>query len=90
MNRKQNFVLWVGLAVLAVMALFPPWVYTCSWGEVSAERPAGFYSLLRPPAPEIDSPGFGVRLALGQLLAQFVALGMGVGSLLLIFRGRVV
>jgi len=56
MNRRQNMIIDVGLAIVAFLFLFPPW-YTVSRGSyVHARIPHGYHFLLSPPccSPHID------------------------------------
>lgn len=66
MNTKQNRILWAAMVVMAVMALFPPWVQTFNYSgddmfgarvKVSSERSLGYSAIFVPPHPETPNKG---------------------------------
>jgi hypothetical protein len=51
MNRKQIIMLWIGIAIIVLMCLFPPWLRVI---EIEGSRTisrCGYYSLFNPPVP---------------------------------------
>jgi hypothetical protein len=49
MSSKKRLVLGVGLLVMVVMGLYPPWVVTYSYPTGSVAYSAGYGFLLSPP-----------------------------------------
>ena len=64
MNAQQRIVFLVGLAVMAVMAMVPPWMHT-EPGE--AAKPMGYSALWRPPTIQRSEKAniFGIKLEIG-------------------------
>ncbi|GAG59526.1 unnamed protein product [marine sediment metagenome] len=57
MNKKQKIVLWVGVIIIVLIGLFPPWNYVCvrrSPVPISPEyiyiKNAGYHFLWNPPS----------------------------------------
>jgi hypothetical protein len=53
MNQKQKLTLWIGIAVVALIGLFPPWnsvqTIATAGGAIRSTRSAGYAFLLTPP-----------------------------------------
>jgi hypothetical protein len=47
MNRKQKWVVVAGLAVMALMAIIPPWVQKRAGADLSV--PSGYHLIFSPP-----------------------------------------
>ena len=69
MNNKQLAVLWVGLGLIVLMCLFPPWVYL--------QENYGYYCLFTPPA---WISGLQPRLDISRLVVQCVAVALLTGA----------
>jgi hypothetical protein len=81
MNRKQTVTLWVGVALLVLMCACPPWNWTFQpQGSGKVVKPAGYALLTNPPAPERDSPPFGVEVNLSRLFLQVIAISAVTGA----------
>jgi len=57
MNKKQKILLWIGIAVILLIGLFPPWNYVCVKYSVVDIAPrfhyikdAGYHFLWNPPS----------------------------------------
>jgi hypothetical protein len=53
MNQKQKLTLWIGIAVVALIGLFPPWnsvqTIATAGGVIRSTRSAGHALLFAPP-----------------------------------------
>ena len=62
MNQKQLRVLWAGVVIIVLMALFPPWKYVFYIQGSSGIEKAGPYRLVfSPPEIPITSLGYDGR-----------------------------
>lgn len=77
MTRSQRLAVSIGAAAIAIMGLFPPWEYTFAtpMGGASS-NPAGYAFILKPPAPQEDTPLNGVRVDFARFGVQAVATGV--------------
>ncbi len=58
MNKKQKIVLWIGIAVILLIGLFPPWNYVCVQRQsiilprtsLHYIKDAGYHFLWSPPS----------------------------------------
>jgi len=83
-NSKQKKVIVAGMALIVVMALYPPWTYTFKYQSVYSENPAGYESIVSPPSSESGRMSEGVKVDLTRLLLQFLAVSLlaGIGFIL--------
>jgi len=51
MNRKQKIVLWIGIVIIVLMCLFPPWMRIRDFGESRVVTRGTYQFLLTPPNP---------------------------------------
>jgi len=83
MNRKQKICLWVGIALIVVMGLFPPWV--CEYYRDGAKsfviRP-GPYSLIVSP------PEYGKFVDLYRLGIQYLVVAVVTAGLIITLRDK--
>lgn len=49
MNRKQKIVLWIGIAIIVLMCLFPPWMRIRDFGKSRVVTRETYRFLLTPP-----------------------------------------
>ena len=80
-RKRGNGFLLVLFGVWLLSAAVPPWVYTFTApaSRESATRPAGYFLLWQPPAPERKHSLAGVRIDLVRLLIQWAIIG-AIGS----------
>jgi len=80
MNRKQKYILFMGLFIFALMGLFPPWNFRFE-GSVVVNRPGPYAFIFSPPtykpygvegAPRIDT----FRLMVQWAVVVFVCSGL--------------
>jgi len=83
MNDRQRIVLCVGLVVMAVMGLRPPWVVTFDNGYVHSRTDAGYGLVWDPPA----RPRGGITIDASRLAVMWVAVGL-VTAVGLLLAGR--
>lgn len=88
MNRVQINVLWIGLAALVLVGLFPPWTQTFSANGIKSEKPIGYSLVLSPPAPEDEAVIYGVKIDVPRLATSLIALSALVGVGLVVTQGR--
>lgn len=95
MNKKQKFVLWIGIIILLLMALFPPWTTSYEISEMGIHRRGRF----DPDPVEVKESvgGYGfilsppraaVRVDTGRLLAQWVIVALIKSGLLYTFKDK--
>lgn len=71
MNRKQKIVLWIGIGIFVLMALFPPWtlqltstsILTLSYEEkrwLAGQKSSTYKFLLTPPQLGVADQKIGV------------------------------
>ena len=83
MNKKQKIVLWIGIAVIVIMGIFPPWVIS----GYSTGRPiAGSYSLITSP-PKMGE-AYAKSIDLYRLGVQWVIVGVITGGLIYTFKDQ--
>jgi hypothetical protein len=98
LNSKQKRILQIGVILIALSVMFPPWRYEDGW--TSAERPAGYHFVfggvpkVKPQAemreifsiPEDGHPhGFSIKPDLPGLFGQFFIILLSAVGLMLIF-----
>ena len=77
LNKRQTTALWVGIILVALMCLFPPWLYTLqapNMGQVT--NPAGYAFVFAPPERVVDASAFGIRVDTDRLLIQLLAVSI--------------
>jgi hypothetical protein len=76
-NKRQRTILTVGIVVIILMGLFPPWTHSFGDESVLIKRPAGYAFIAA--APHL---GYGVALDISRLCVQWIvvllATGLGV------------
>ena len=95
-NREQLIVLWVGIALLSLIGLYPPWMYTLHMksegSTLQMQRAAGYHPLFEPPEPASpDSSNLyidGVRLDFPRIGVQIIIVALVTGGLFWTLRDR--
>ncbi|MHC4478647.1 MAG: hypothetical protein ACYTEL_23670 [Planctomycetota bacterium] len=72
MSKTTRAIIWIGVAVIVIMCLFPPWLYVPVHPDTNL--PAGRHFILRPPKRRYDEQV--VRLDKGLLLIQCGAVAL--------------
>ena len=86
MNKKQKICLWIGIAIIVLMSLFPPWFYTHA-RITEVQTNAGYHFLLIPPLP-YDKVGSGIRLDTSRLFVQWVVIAIITSGLIVTFKDK--
>jgi len=89
MNNRQHTILRIGLVVVALMCLVPPWEATweaSSPATNSRQVTSGYGLVFWPPDP--PNMYWGIRLDIPRLSVQLVAAAALCGALLLAAGGR--
>jgi hypothetical protein len=54
MNRKQIICLWIGIGVIVLMGLFPPWFFAVDAYGAKMKKNKGYIFILTPPPHEFE------------------------------------
>lgn len=88
MNRKQIICLWVGIAIIVLMGIFPPWITkgTMSGGSVQALPKYSF--LLLPPYSD-NKTGLSLhQIDINKLVIQWFMVALITGGLIVTFKNE--
>ena len=97
MNRKQKICLWLGIAVIVLMGLFPPWLveghrveYWSIFAPPSHLRPVYPYDLLDEVAgtPRYESSRLTAEIVTDYLFAQWLMVAAITGGFIITFQDR--
>jgi hypothetical protein len=87
MNTKQRKLLQAGIAVAALMGIFPPWtdsfLFNSTDSQFHSQGSAGFAFIFNPPKAEMLHT---ISIDVSQLFVQWVVVAMAVGCGLLFLR----
>ena len=86
MNGKQKICLWIGIAVIVLMSLFPPWLYTQA-RITEVQTNAGYHFLLTPPQPQ-GEVGYGIHLDMSRLFVQWIVIIAIAAGLIVSFQEK--
>lgn len=82
MNKKHK-IIWIGIAVVVLMCIFPPWIRVIELEGSRAYHSIGYHFLLAPPKSKgIES----YSIDLGRLIIQCVIVSLITGGLLYTLR----
>ncbi len=88
MNKNQKIVIMIGLIVIVLMGVVPPWVHTVSLLGSQTKYSAGYSPIISAPSRQYDAPAYGVSLDISRLLMQWALVGMVAGGLVLILKDK--
>lgn len=82
-NKKQRTILIVGIVVMILMGLFPPWTATYNYKSQHSQHPRGYAFIATPPHFTLYPIGSsGIVLDISRLSLQWIvvllATGLGV------------
>ncbi len=83
-RRIRSIILWMGVAVILLTVLRPPWVSKASYSGARWEEPTGWHSLFSPP--EVKPP-HSARIDWDRLFLIWIATGVVVAVGLYTTRG---
>ena len=88
MNKKQLISLWVGISIIVVMGLFPPWVVSLS----DHQRDCGYDWIGTPPIYKWSSRGsvlaVNAHLDIPRLCLQWSIISVVTVGLLITFKDK--
>ena len=91
-RQKQHIVLWLGVLIVVIMCLFPPWMEHYRWGPRSGtfRSSIGYECILSPPRPDPSNDLDEFYVDIPRLLLQcgVVALLTGAGMYTLRTKGQ--
>ena len=91
MNRKQKTVLWAGIAIIALMGIFPPWVYEFGEALGGVKHDAGYKCILTPPERQPKSRDISpirANIDVPRLCVQWFVIVVINGGLIYTFKGK--
>lgn len=102
MNGRQRVVMWVGIAVIVGMGLYPPWVDTLDYEGLHFEWPGPYSWLWEPPAArktfdinvfpnrELETRMYatGIHIDMARLLIQWACVGLVAAGLVVSLKRR--
>lgn len=101
MNKKQRTIIIIGLGVILLMGLIPPWKCAFSVPRLAhLERPAGYGFIFYPPSPvgvarsgeflessiKRDPSYWSVRLDITRLFIQWIVVAITVAGICLVLK----
>ncbi|MFA9476953.1 hypothetical protein ACERK3_01475 [Phycisphaerales bacterium AB-hyl4] len=84
MNKPQLICLWIGIALIVLAGLLPPWVEVYDDGQVQAGKAIGHAWLFAPPEPGYRDAG--MHLDYGRLLLIWLIVAGVTGGAIASFR----
>lgn len=76
LNKRQRKIIVVGVVVIMMMGIFPPWKLTLNSHKFRDQEPAGYRLLINPP----ESEGwYSAEIDLTRLLVQWILVVIGTG-----------
>lgn len=92
MNQKQKICMWIGIAVIVLMGLYPPWILKDTSDVSKAE--GSRFGFLVPQLPYFDSEGmvwqesYAYQIHVVQLLIQWFMVAVVTGGLIVTFADK--
>ena len=77
LDDVDHKIILIGVGLVILTALFPPWSYTFdspgrSGGSMHSEKPAGYGFIFLPPSPEKKSgASYGIQIDFGRMFLQW-------------------
>jgi hypothetical protein len=85
MNTKQKICLWLGIAVIVLMGLFPPWMAATPNGR---NYVAGGYGFILFPPNQFGESLWLARIDFAKLVAQWAMAAVVATGLIVTFAGK--
>jgi len=83
MNKKQLKILWIGITIIVLMGLFPPWHTQIP--QIGTQKPFGYAFIFAPP--EVGSRMY-PTLNIPQLMVQWIIVLAITGGLIVTFKDK--
>ncbi len=80
MNKKQLKCLWLGVIIIVLMGLYPPWYFPSTRDGFKVRLPAGYKLMLTTEK--------GARVDITRLYVQWVMVGVITGGLIYTFKDK--
>jgi len=84
MEKSQLIVLWVGIAIVVLMGIFPPWVAIAE----ASHFYLGYSFILSPPEEMKRGEMHIAVIELTRLLTQWIMVAVIVGGLIITFKDK--
>jgi len=80
LNEKQKKIIIIGIIVIGLMSLFPPWTHTKKFrGGISIQGPVGYSFIFIPPKKINQVISYGFKLDVIRLFVQWLIVLMATG-----------
>jgi hypothetical protein len=93
MNRTQKIIAIIGITLILLMSVFPPWKLTTTGESYYREIPRGYYPIFAPPPPdaplEDEESVYSLVLDFTRLSVQWVTALLVLAAVLYLTRNRV-
>lgn len=88
MNPKQKKAIFVGIALIVLMGLFPPWQEIILYPNTPLlTRPAGYHFILNPPeSGRSFYTGYGLDFL--RITVQFIVIGAATAGVVLFLKDK--
>ncbi len=86
MNNQQKIFVWVGLALVAVVLYFPPWLYVWDNPLGKEADSAGYHPIFNPPIAQGEELGALVKIDTLRLGAEVFVMVFIIGMMIMFFR----
>jgi len=87
MIRKQTWALWVGVALVGLLLIVPPWKFSFS-GAIYREQPGPLLPYLPPAPARKEKETWSVRLDTKRMIVPVVLVAIVTGALLVTLRDK--
>ena len=85
MNSRQKTALWIGIIIIVIMGIYPPWEYTFGKEYVpKITLPGGYWPIYGPPKPE----GAGTEIDFSRLLIQWIMVALVTGGTIVTLKDK--
>ena len=83
-NPIQKKIIMVGIGIIILMGLFPPWTNTFHYKTAYSKKPAGYAFILTPPKKRAQSIAYGIELDVTRLIVQWMIIFMATGLVVML------
>lgn len=72
MNKKQRVIIWIGIILVGLLGIFPPWSHTFKNHSTYSEESAGYSFIASPPQKKLNNVLYGVKIDSSRFLLQLL------------------